>query len=114
MDVLQAKVASLMHQNDRLLSRYESLRDGQRLFEQFCRGQFGGSGAGSEQQEAPWCTGLQDRVKESLEDPKDRITLELGMAALPPFSLSRRLGSGMAVPDDKHAIFQASRDSCTA
>ena len=31
MDVLQAKIASLTHQNDRLSSRYESLRDGQRL-----------------------------------------------------------------------------------
>ena len=109
-NVLQAKVESLSQQNDRLISGYESLRDGQRLFEQFCRGQL-------EDQARDLNTrrlvvhGLQPRAKESLQGLKDRITLELGMAALPRFSLSRRLGGGMAVlelavPDDKHAFFK--------
>ncbi len=39
MDVLQAKVASLSYQNERLLSKCESMQDERTQFEQFCRGQ---------------------------------------------------------------------------
>ena len=109
-DVLQAQIASLSHRHDRLLSRYESLRDGQRQFEQFCRGQLEDQARDLNSRRLV-VHGLQHRAKESLKDLKERITLELGMATLPPFSLSRRLGGGMAVlelavPDDKHAFFK--------
>ena len=110
MDVLQAKVASLSHQNERLFSKYESMRDERTQFEQFCRGQLEDQARDLNSRKLV-AHGLQYRSNESLKDLKDKMIVELGMAALPRFSLSRRLGGGMAVmelavPDDKHAFFK--------